>query len=144
MWRSRTAWPAAVLGSILVHVVGAIIVTIIGFIVSTRNEERKINGANLVSPPKPITIGHFDPLLELNANWVSIIPYGFSYKNEPDVYFDHEKQWWGERTDGVKTLIQYAREKEMKIMLKPHVWVMGDGWTGNYDLSSEADWEVYH
>lgn len=103
----------------------------------------KINGASLVSPPQKISPRLFSSLNDLNANWVAIIPFGFSRGHEPGVRFNHQRQWWGERTDGTCELVKCAKDYDLRILLKPHVWVLGDGWPGEYDLDTESDWQIW-
>mgnify|MGYP001954769696 CR=1 FL=1 len=64
----------------------------------------------------------------------------FSKKNEPTVTFNYEKSWWGEQSEGTIFMIQQAKKEHLKIMLKPHVWVMGEGWCGQFDLKTEKEW----
>jgi len=103
----------------------------------------KINGVSLVSPPRQIEPDKLDDLKKVNAGWVAVIPYGFSQSGQASVTFDHDRQWWGERTEGIRELIGFAKDKGLKIMLKPHVWVRGEGWTGDYKLSTEEDWIIW-
>ena len=103
----------------------------------------KMNGASLVNPPREITTEKMAELRKINVDWVAVIPYAFAQSGLPEVTFNHERQWWGERTEGTGKLISQARECGMKIMLKPHVWVRGEGWTGDFTLTSEKDWKVW-
>ncbi len=105
--------------------------------------QTKIDGVSLVSPPREITSDKLVELQSIHAGWVAVIPYGFSRSGRPQVTYDHARQWWGERTEGTRQLIQFAKEHGMKVMLKPHVWVMGEGWTGDYKLKSEDDWKIW-
>jgi hypothetical protein len=99
-----------------------------------------IKGACLVSPPQPVNAEVFQPLSEIGVNYVAIIPYAFSRKNEPRLGYDYERQWWGERTEGTLQLSKLARKQGLKIMIKPHVWVLGDGWPGDFLLKSHQEW----
>ncbi len=85
----------------------------------------------------------FGGVEKTNANWVALIPFGFSREGQPEVYFDHERQWWGERSDGTCELIKCSRDYNLKVLLKPHIWVRGQGWPGEFDLNSEEDWKVW-
>ncbi|MEP1096559.1 MAG: hypothetical protein ABJG78_15695 [Cyclobacteriaceae bacterium] len=105
--------------------------------------KEKINGVSLVSPPRQIESKKLEELKSINAEWVAVIPYGFSRAGQANVTFDHDRQWWGERTKGTCELIGFAKEKGLKTMLKPHVWVMGEGWTGDYKLSTEQEWKTW-
>ena len=105
---------------------------IIGLIASAITPSQKpqgpIFGACLVNPPAPIKSADLAALKEVNAEWVAVIPYGFSRAGLPGVSYDHSQQWWGERTKGNCMMIKYAKENGLKVMCKPHVWVRGQGW----------------
>ncbi len=121
------------------------ITAFVGIYLSTSNPlvEEKINGASLVSPRRPVDGEKFKELADLNTTWVSIIPYGFTRKDEARVYFNHERQWWGERVDGTQALITKAKRNNFKIMLKPHVWIQGQGWIGDFELGNETEWSKW-
>lgn len=123
----------------------AILVVIGGLVmVASGTEDRyQINGASLVNPPRPISMEALGPVKRTNAEWVALIPYAFSRSGEPKVTFDHSRQWWGEHTDGNCQLIQFAKDQGLKVMVKPHVWSMGDGWVGDFDLGTESEWKVW-
>ena len=101
----------------------------------------KINGVNFVAPSKEMPDTGMKPVSYVNANWIALNPYAFSKKGEPDVTFNHDKQWWGERHDGIRACIEYAHQHGLKVMVKPHVWVKGQGWAGDFTLTNEADWQ---
>ncbi len=104
---------------------------------------QKINGANLVSPPSLVAQSTVASVKQINANWVALIPYAFTKGHKPEVYFNTNFQWWGEKIEGTQQLIQYAKNEGLKVMLKPHIWVKGDGWAGDYTLKSKAEWELF-
>ena len=109
---------------------------------NTLQSVKKINGMTLESPPAAIDPSKFDPIRDLNVNYVCIVPYAYSPKNNPTVVFNHQRQWWGEREEGVEALIKMARSRQMKVMLKPQVW-MHHGWVGDFILESPSDWELW-
>ena len=104
----------------------------------------RLNGVCLVAPSQPLSPDDMEPIQELGANWVAVVPYAFSYgDDDPRINYDTSRQWWGERKEGVVTTIRYAQEAGLKVMLKPHVWVRGQGWPGDFTLSSEAKWQQW-
>ena len=103
----------------------------------------KITGVNLVSPPRRPDKNPMGSLESANAGWVSIIPYAFSRAGQPQVTANSPRQWWGERTEGARQLALFAREENLKIMFKPHIWVGGQGWAGDYKLETEEDWQIW-
>lgn len=103
----------------------------------------KINGVSFVAPPREITADQMSSMKTVGAEWVAIIPYAFSGTNKPEVNFDYPRQWWGEKREGAAQTIKFAQKLGMKVMLKPHVWVRGQGWPGDYDLNTEEDWKTW-
>ena len=103
----------------------------------------KINGVSLVAPPNPMDEADLATVLQVNAGWVAVIPFGFSQAGNPNLSYDHNHQWWGERKEGTLKQISMAHDLNLKVMLKPHVWVRGHGWPGDYQLDSEEDWQIW-
>ena len=102
-----------------------------------------MNGVSFVAPPNEFTENPFSSIVDINANWVAIMPFAFTNGNTPEVLFDRERQWWGEKTKGTVKTIELAKQKNLKILLKPHVWVRGQGWTGEFMLSTDDEWEKW-
>ena len=120
------------------------LVSTLSFVISFEESTNKINGVNLVSPSKKFfDKKNLDEVAHVGAKWVAIIPYAFSHSGHPNVSFDHERQWWGERSEGIRSLITFSKKRNLNVMLKPHVWVRGQGWTGDYVLNSEKDWKIW-
>jgi hypothetical protein len=105
--------------------------------------QSKINGVSLEAPPRIIDVNALRPIKEVNANWIAITPYAFSRPGNPEVTFNYPRQWWGEREEGAVATINYAKELGLKVMLKPHVWVRGDGWAGDFAFDNETDWRQW-
>ena len=104
--------------------------------------KEKIGGVSLVSPPNKVDDEWTRSVKRINAVWVALLPYGFSYAGSPEVIYNQNRQWWGERMEGMTELIRHAKGKGLKVMLKPMVWVMGS-WPGGYDLQDERQWSVW-
>ena len=99
-----------------------------------------MNGVSFVGPPNEFIQNPFDDIKDLNADWTTIMPYAFTSIERPEVIFDNDRQWWGEKKEGIIKSVKFAKVKNLKILLKPHVWVKGQGWTGDFKLANEADW----
>jgi len=106
-------------------------------------ESKKIKGVCMVAPARPIQPDQYDPVVSINAEWVAIIPYAFCNPDNPKLVFDHPGQWWGERSEGVVTSILYAQKKGLKIMLKPHIWVRGQGWAGDLEFADDTGLKIW-
>lgn len=107
------------------------------------NSEGKITGVNLEMPNKIIDTTDLDSINDLNAEWVSLVPYGFTARGEAKVQYGGRHQWWGETIEGTITIAEAAHAVGQKVMIKPHVWVVGDGWPGQFDLETEAEWKIW-
>ena len=105
--------------------------------------EEKINGVSLEMPPDPIGDQDMAALKQVNADWVAMIPYAFSRGNTPQVSYKRDGRWWGETVNGTVNCIKMAQDVGLKVMVKPHVWVSGQGWPGNYDVKDEILWKEW-
>ncbi|GAA4273033.1 glycoside hydrolase [Aquimarina gracilis] len=109
---------------------------------SCSGQQPKINGVSFVGSPKEISPDAIDPVVQVNANWAAVMPFGFLRNLEtPTVVFNIERQWWGERRDGAKRTIELLNEKGIKVMLKPQIWVWRGEFTGNIKMNSEEQWK---
>ena len=102
----------------------------------------KIGGLTLVAPPQPFAKNPMIDIQKVNADWIAVIPYGFTRVGEPKVYFNMNRQWWGEKEEGIIESIKKAHESGIKVMLKPQIYVPGD-WTGTLDFEKEEDWKSW-
>lgn len=103
----------------------------------------KINGADLEMPNKALNDSSFYGLESMNVGWIGIIPYGYTPENSSEVNYDYPFQWWGEKPKGVVKTIEIAKKRGLKIMLKPHVWISGEGWPGEFKCDTDKEWEIW-
>jgi hypothetical protein len=113
------------------------------FFITTGLKSQKIGGVNFVSPNTKNNFSNFKSLERIGVNWIAFNPYAFSKSKEPGVTFNYQHSWWGEQSDGITFMIEQAKREKFKIMLKPHVWVVGEGWCGQYDLKDEKEWKEW-
>ncbi|MBL4625517.1 MAG: glycoside hydrolase TIM-barrel-like domain-containing protein [Flavobacteriales bacterium] len=103
----------------------------------------KITGVNFVGTPRPIEENAISNVKVINADWIGLTPYSFCSRNNPEIIFNSKWQWWGEKTKGIEKCIEYAKANDIKIMIKPHIWVKGDGWAGELKFETEEDWLLW-
>lgn len=103
----------------------------------------KIGGVSLSAPRNPIPVESLAPIAALGANWIAVIPYAFVNPEDPTVTFNVERQFWGEHAEGVAITIAHARANGLRVLLKPHLWVRGQGWPGEFRPADEAGWETF-
>lgn len=111
---------------------------------------QKAKGLSYVAPNKVIDSTHIQPVNSVSANYVSLMPYGFIRDNSPEFHYISEKDttkrghvWWGETPAGVRECIRMCHAKNLKVMLKPHMWIGRGGFTGDLDFKSDGDWEIF-
>lgn len=110
---------------------------------SCKGQIDKINGVSFVASREPITKEHVDPVSNINANYAAVMPFGFIRDlNNPNISFNRDKQWFGETKVGTKQYIQELQKANIKIMLKPQIWVWQGAFTGYIKMTNETDWNT--
>ncbi len=107
------------------------------------SNQLKMNGVSFAAPNYEFGSSELDPVKELNANYVCLMPFAFGQPGSPELTFDREFQWWGEKTEGILASIEFARDRGLKILLKPHVWFWHGSFTGDFSLENEEDWQIF-
>ncbi|PKA82535.1 hypothetical protein ATE92_0666 [Ulvibacter sp. MAR_2010_11] len=106
-------------------------------------DDPKINGVSFVASPDEVSQDHIVPVLNLNANYASVMPFGFiKTLDHPEVVFNTERQWLGETKEGVKQCITKLHGNNIQVMLKPQIWIWRGEFTGNLKMTSEENWEA--
>lgn len=103
----------------------------------------KIDGVSLVAPRRAVGEEAIASVRRAGADWIAVVPYAFVRRGSTEVLFDRGRQFWGERTEGVAATIELARRRGLRVMLKPHVWVAGQGWAGEFEPSTEEGWRTF-
>lgn len=121
-----------------------ILVVALLFPLSVLAQTSKYNGVSLVSERFVLDSTHIDPILSVNANCASVIPFCFMPRIDTGlVYYDNRQQWVGEKTKGVRTAVQLLKKDSLKVMVKPQIWVGHGVFTGLIKMNSEEDWEMF-
>lgn len=103
----------------------------------------KIAGVNLEMPSEEIDSTHIIQVQSSNASWVSMIPYAITQRGGAEVTYHNDGHWWGESIEGTKKCIQMAKSAGFKVMIKPHVWIVDEGWPGKFDAGTEERWKIW-
>lgn len=113
----------------------------VSFLTSCAQKEGKINGVSFVASRDTLVQNHINPILSLNSNYAAIMPFGFIKNLEhPEIIYNTNRQWFGETNSGAKQYINKLQENNIKIMLKPQIWIWRGEFTGNLKMNSEEDW----
>lgn len=102
----------------------------------------KMTGLSFVAPPNPFEKNPMPAVQAVGADWIAVIPFAYTLKGEASVHFNSNRQWWGERPEGVRETIQLAKEAGIKILMKPQVYFPGS-WPGDLDFDNDADWSAW-
>lgn len=102
--------------------------------------EGKMTGISFESPPDEFPPETLEPIANVNAEWMAISPFGYSFNGAAEVQYNSQWQWWGETVQGSGLIADYAIAQGTQVMMKPQVWINGGGWVGTYDLETEEEW----
>lgn len=107
----------------------------------------KMNGVSFVAPSRPIKGDNMNSVVDLGANWVTLMPYGYGKGSGSDegnrLHWNVEWQWWGEKSKGLRECIQFAHERNLKVMVKPQIWFRHGSFTGDFILNDAKDWKTF-
>lgn len=110
---------------------------------SSFGQAKKINGVSFVASRDTINELHISPVINVNANYVAVMPFGFIKDlKHPEIAFNTERQWFGETKVGAKQYIQKFQEKGVKIAIKPQIWVWRGEYTGFIEMDNEDNWNM--
>ena len=102
----------------------------------------KIDGISFVAARDSINTDHVQPVVDLGANYAAIMPFGFIRDlSNPEIRFNTERQWFGEQREGVRQYIETLKKRDIKIMMKPQIWIWHGEFTGHLQMDSEEDWQ---
>lgn len=102
----------------------------------------KIDGVSFVASRDSLHQKNIEALLNINANYAAIMPFGFiKTLNHPKVIYNQERQWFGETKVGAKQYVNLLHKNNLRVMMKPQIWVWRGEFTGMVKMASEADWE---
>jgi hypothetical protein len=103
----------------------------------------RINGVSFEAPPQVCDSNTFVPMRRINTGWVALIPFGFCRPGNLEVVYNTQRQWWGEKDEGVIGCAQVLHRQGMKLMLKPQLWIGRGSFTGHFDAGSDSAWLVW-
>ncbi|WP_298555505.1 glycoside hydrolase [uncultured Algibacter sp.] len=120
-----------------------LIFSFIVFTQSCQTQTNKINGVSFVASREAVNEVHIKPVVNVNANYAAIMPFGFVRNlDHPEIAYNTDGQWFGETSAGAKQYISELRKKNIKVMLKPQIWVWHGEFTGLIEMKNEADWKT--
>ena len=83
-----------------------------------------------------------DRLSELGTTWISITPFGFQRSPE-----DPSFQWGGSRfsesDERLRQVTAQAHARQIRVMIKPHIWLRPPAWVGMVEPPTETAWSTW-
>ncbi|MEM6863717.1 MAG: glycoside hydrolase TIM-barrel-like domain-containing protein [Bacteroidota bacterium] len=121
---------------------GLLFLCLLQFSCNSQKKE-KINGVSFVGSREKVDQNHIDPVLQVNANYAAVMPFGFSRSlSSPKIIFDTDRQWYGETKKGAKQYIEMLQSNNIKVMVKPQIWIWRGEFTGDMQMQSDEDWKT--
>jgi len=106
--------------------------------------QNRINGFNFEGPPDPVDSEPFVKMRQVEANFVSIIPFAYGQSGESILKWkDLNWQWWGESAEGLEQCLKLAKSQGLQTMVKPQIWFDHGSFTGHFKLDTDQDWKAF-
>ncbi len=103
-----------------------------------------IQGVCFSGPPRAVGDTSIAQVQAIGAEWICLIPYAYVPGADGRIIFDPDgRQWWGERPEGIRSMVRMAKERGMKVMLKPHLWIGHGEFTGTFAPESSIGWRPF-
>jgi len=110
---------------------------------SCNGQVDKMNGVSFVAARDTINQHHINPVVKVNANFAAIMPFGFIKElSNPEIVHNTDRQWFGETRAGAKQYIEELRKANIKVMIKPQIWVWRGEFTGLIEMKTEENWKL--
>jgi len=107
-------------------------------------QAQRLNGISLVASTEILDQPAVDPVLEVGATHVAVMPFGFVRSlSHPEVIYNTSRQWHGETLDGASQYIDVLHNNGLRVMLKPQLWIWRGEFTGHLEMESEAAWKEF-
>ena len=106
-------------------------------------QPKKVNGVSFVAANAEVSQKHINPVVAIHANYAAIMPFGFIKDvTHPQIIYNTERQWFGETVAGATQYINELKKVNIKIMLKPQIWVWHGEFTGYIKMETETNWKL--
>lgn len=111
--------------------------------ISHLQKQEKIKGIHVFSRMK-MTTEHFQSLDSLNLNWMALVPYGYQRPDVPYIFSLSRNGFeWSERDSGIIQLTELAKSKNLKVMIKPQIWLWRGMSLGELQFESDSSWNEW-
>jgi hypothetical protein len=106
-------------------------------------KDNKLRGMNVFRIGRRNNNRTVDELIKTNIEWVALLPYFYQEtENSKKINTPEKIGIWSKRDSSFINDINKLHEKEIFVMLKPHLW-MSTGWRSNINFDDNKDWEIW-
>lgn len=85
-----------------------------------------------------------DRLRSIGVNWIAAIPYGYMESNDSQEVQYAGHSIIGESDESMLAVVQDAKFRGMKVLMKPQIWISHSSWPGAVEFPDEASWRSWH
>lgn len=84
-----------------------------------------------------------EALVNANVEWVAVVPFIWQEdEKSPEIASKREDGLFTKRDSLFIKVIKELRDKQIRVHLKPHLW-LGEGWRANLNYTSESAWDIW-
>lgn len=91
-------------------------------------------------PPRAVSFQQFSGVRDSRAQWIAFSPYAYLPEGGNTIVWNSGYSWWGEGIEGIRQCLRFADSLNLKVMLKPQIWIGRGSYTGDLTYANEADW----
>ncbi|WP_161806955.1 glycoside hydrolase family 113 [Hymenobacter sp. AT01-02] len=107
----------------------------------------RMRGVNWVAADS-LSAQDMEPLVQAHVTWIAQTPFGWQPDAaKPEIRVrtaSNGRGFWGEGDQGLLRTAQWARQRGIRTLLKPHLWLRTGGtWPGDVRMTSSADWQAW-
>lgn len=84
-----------------------------------------------------------DEAVRLGAGWISLTPFGRVHDLTPDGIDPSFEAPFEENRKAVIAAVKQAKERGLRVLLVPHLWVESKEWRALIDPGTDAGWEAW-
>lgn len=88
-----------------------------------------------------------DALVATGVDWIALVPFGWQPRfDTPEVRLRTTNARWGETDAGLSEIIARARERGIRTLIKPHIWLLEEvpgQWRGTIGFDTGAHWQAW-
>lgn len=96
----------------------------------------------------PITGADLQPLVDHHVDWIVQTPFGWQQRVDSTgiAVATSGRILWGETDEGLRETTRFARDRGIRTLLKPHIWLLdrsGGAWRGDIRMKDEKAWNEW-